>query len=119
MAKAKTYLTDIRAQVKSDHGGTIPKNLELTIQNYAKALELRDVYRDEVISQPTVYMPGSTGQPTIKQNPLCNLLYQQEALCQSYAKMLGLTAAKAAVKIEATDTVADDDPMANYYKGKQ
>lgn len=118
MSKAKTYLIDIRAQVKADHNGTIPKNLELTIQNYAKALELRDVYREEVIRQPTILMPGSMGQSTLKQNPLCNLLYQQEALCQQYAKMLGLTAAKAAVKTEATDNVGDDDPMANYYKNR-
>ena len=119
MAKSNKYLTDIREQVKADHNGMIPKNLELTIKNYAAALELRDVYREKVIQEPTVYMPGSMGQPTMKQNPLCNLLYQQEALCQNYAKMLGLTAAKAAVKTEAIDTVGDDDPMANYYRGKQ
>lgn len=118
MAKAKTYLTDIRAQVRADHNGTIPKNLELTIQNYAKALELRDVYREEVIKKPLLILPGSTQQQVVKQNPLCNLLYQQEALCQGYAKMLGLTAAKAAVKTEAPDSVADDDPMAKYYQGK-
>jgi hypothetical protein len=58
------------------------------------------------------------GNTMKKQNPLCNLLYQQEGICQQYAKMLGLTAAKAAVKTEPTDSVTDDDPMANYYKGK-
>lgn len=116
MAKQKTYLTDIRSQVRADHGGTIPKNLELTIKNYAAALELRDVYRDAVIKDPIIEDVGSMGQTTRKQNPLCNLLYQQEALCQGYAKMLGLTAAKAAMKTEAPDNVGDDDPMANYYK---
>ena len=100
MAKATTYLTSIRAQVKADHGGEIPKNLELTIQNYAKALEMRDVYREAVIKEPTITEVGSMGNMTTKQNPLCNLLYQQEGLCQTYAKMLGLTAAKAAVKSE-------------------
>lgn len=119
MAKEQTYLTNIRSQVKADHGGTIPKNLELTIQNYAKALELRDVYREEVIKNPTVVEFGSMGNQMTKQNPLCNLLYQQEGLCQTYAKMLGLTAAKAAVKMEAPDNVGDDDPMAKYYQGKQ
>ena len=116
MAKANTYLTDIRGQVKADHNGKIPKNLELTIKNYAKALELRDVYREEVIRQPLLPMPGSMGQPTLKQNPLCNLLYQQEALCQQYAKMLGLTAAKAAVKMEVPDNVNENDPMLQFYK---
>jgi len=100
MAKAQTYLTSIKTQVKADHNGTIPKNLELTIQNYAKALELRDVYREEVLNNPIVTEVGSMGQMSRKQNPLCNLLYQQEALCQTYAKMLGLTAAKAAIKSE-------------------
>jgi hypothetical protein len=32
--------------------------------------------------------------------------------------MLGLTAAKAAMKTEPTDSVGDDDPMAKYYQGK-
>lgn len=116
MAKAKTYLAKIRKQVKADHGGTIPENLELTIENYAATLEMRDVYRDEVMKNPTVVEIGSMGQQTTKQNPLCNLLYQQEGLCQQYAKMLGLTAAKAAVKIDAPDNVGDDDPMAKYYR---
>lgn len=116
MAKEKTYLTDIRAQVKADHNGVIPKNLELTIHNYAKALELRDVYRAEVIKDPIITEVGSMGQAARKQNPLCNLLYQQEALCQGYAKMLGLTAAKAAMKQDAPDNVGDDDPMAKYYQ---
>ena len=98
MAKAKTYLAKIRKQVKADHNGTIPENLELTIENYAATLEMRDVYREEVIKNPTVVEFGSMGNQMTKQNPLCNLLYQQEGLCQQYAKMLGLTAAKAAVK---------------------
>lgn len=119
MARARTYITEIRAQVRADHGGVIPKNLELTIRNYAAALELRDVYRQKVVAEPTVLMPGSMGQMTLKQNPLCNLLYQQEALIQGYAKMLGLTAAKAAVKMDAPDTVGDDDPMAAYYKERR
>ena len=119
MAKATTYLTSIRAQVKADHGGEIPKNLELTIQNYAKALEMRDVYREEVIREPWFLERNTMGYDIRKQNPLCNLLYQQENLCQSYAKMLGLTATKAAVKIDPPDTPKDDDPMVNYYKGKQ
>jgi hypothetical protein len=55
------------------------------------------------------------GQTSRKQNPLCNLLYQQEGLCQTYAKMLGLTAAKAAMKTEPTDNVSEEDPMRKYY----
>ena len=116
MAKAITYLAKIRKQVKADHNGTIPENLELTIENYAQTLELRDVYMEEVKKEPMVVETGSMGQISRKQNPLCNLLYQQEGLCQTYAKMLGLTAAKAAMKTEAPDNVGDDDPMAKYYR---
>ena len=117
--KAKGYITEIRSQVRAGHNGEVPKELELTIRNYAAALELRDVYREAVIKEPTITEFGSMGNTMTKQNPLCNLLYQQEGICQQYAKMLGLTAAKAAVKTEPVDNVSDDDPMANYYRGKQ
>jgi hypothetical protein len=117
--KAKTYITEIRSQVKANHNGDVPKELEGTIRDYAAAKELRDVYRETVIKAPTIIEVGSMGNTMTKQNPLCNLLYQQEGICQQYAKMLGLTAAKAAVKPDPTDNVSDDDPMANYYKGKQ
>ena len=98
--KAKTYLTEIRKQVKANHGGVVPEELEGTIRDYAAAKELRDVYREAVIKEPTITEVGSMGNMMTKQNPLCNLLYQQEGLCQTYAKMLGLTAAKAAAKPE-------------------
>lgn len=114
--KAKTYITEIRAQVKANHNGEVPKELEGTIRDYAAAKELRDVYREAVIKEPTITEVGSMGNTMTKQNPLCNLLYQQEGICQQYAKMLGLTAAKAAVKIDAPDNVGDDNPMARYYK---
>ena len=98
--KAKTYITEIRRQVKANHNGVVPTELEGTIRDYAQAKELRDVYREKVIKEPTVTETGSMGNIMTKQNPLCNLLYQQEGICQQYAKMLGLTAAKAAAKPE-------------------
>jgi hypothetical protein len=101
--KAKTYITEIRKQVMANHNGKVPEELVGTIRDYAAAKELRDVYREAVINEPTITEVGSMGNMTTKQNPLCNLLYQQEGLCQTYAKMLGLTAAKAAVKTEAPD----------------
>ena len=101
--KAKTYITEIRKQVMANHNGKVPEELVGTIRDYAAAKELRDVYREAVIKNPTVIENGSMGNTITKQNPLCNLLYQQEGLCQTYAKMLGLTAAKAAVKTEAPD----------------
>lgn len=101
--KAKTYITEIRAQVKANHNGKVPEELVGTIRDYAAAKELRDVYREAVIKEPTITELGSMGNSVTKQNPLCNLLYQQEGICQQYAKMLGLTAAKAAVKTEAPD----------------
>ena len=119
MAKAKTYITEIRKQVKANHNGEVPAELEGTIRDYAAAKELRDVYREAVIKEPTITEFGSMGNTMTKQNQLCNLLYQQESLCQQYAKMLGLTAAKAAVKTEPVDKVTDNDPMLEYYKKKQ
>ena len=99
--KAKTYLTEIRKQVRANHNGEVPEELEGTIRDYANAKELRDVYRDAVIKEPTIVEVGSMGNTITKHNPLCNLLYQQEGICQQYAKMLGLTAAKAAAKPES------------------
>ena len=97
MAKAATYLKDIRAQVRADHGGKVPDHLNLTIRNYANALEIRDTYRETIIKEGAViFENGSMGQTIRKQHPLCGLLYQQEI----YAKALGGTAAKAAAKPE-------------------
>lgn len=116
MARASKYITDIRAQVKADNNGTIPKHLELTIRNYAAALELRDLYRNEVMKEPVKIEVGSTGQMVTRQHPLAALLYQQELLCLNYAKALGGTSAKAAVKIEPNEKVDDNDPMAQFFK---
>ena len=42
MAKAATYLKDIRAQVRADHGGKVPDHLNLTIRNrYATSTAMR------------------------------------------------------------------------------
>ena len=118
MAKAASYMKDIRAQVKENHGGKVPAYLNLTIRLYADALELKDHYKEIVMREGAViYEQGSMGNTIRKQHPLCNLIYQQESICQKYAKDLGLTAAKAAVRVEATDS-DEDDPMANYYKRK-
>ena len=116
MAKKQTYIDMIREQVKADHNGSVPKHLELTIKNYATALELRDVYRGKVMNKPTIIETGSMGNKVTKQHPLCGLLYQQELLCLNYAKALGGTAAKAAAKTEPMENVNADDPMANYYR---
>ena len=101
MAKAQTYLKDIRAQVRADHNGKVPDHLNLTIRNYANALEIRDRYREKILNDgETIVEVGSQGQMVTRQHPLCGLLYQQEMLCLSYAKALGGTAAKAAAKPE-------------------
>lgn len=115
MAKAQTYIKDIRAQVKHSHGGKVPEHLNLTIRNYAAALEVRDQYRETIAKDGAVeWVPGSNGQPTHKQHPLCNLLYQHEAICQKYAQMLGMTAAKAAAKPEDTGIKNASSKMDEY-----
>lgn len=101
MAKAKTYITDIRAQVKADHGGKVPEHLNLTIRNYANALAMRDTLQEQILSDgATISGVGSMGQEVIRQHPLMPALYQWETLVQKYAKDLGGTAAKAAAKPE-------------------
>lgn len=119
MAKASTYIQSIRAQVKADYNGKVPMHLDLTIRNYALALEMRDKYREVVMDKPFIVESGSMGQAVTKQNPLCSLLYQQEVLCLNYAKALGGTSAKAAMKIEPVDNVQEDDPMAKMMKEAQ
>ena len=117
MAKAATYLKDIRTQVKANHNGEVPPELEGTIRDFANAKEPRDVYRETVIRDPIIVENGSMGNPMTKQNPLCNLLYQQESLCQGYAKMLGLTAAKAAVKTEDQSRKEAANALDEYFDG--
>ena len=41
----------IRAQVKADHGGKVPEHLDLTIRNYANALEMRDKLQAQIIKE--------------------------------------------------------------------
>jgi len=115
MAKAETYKKKIRAQVKADNGGQVPEHLSLTIDNYASALETRDLYRDQIAKDgATLTEVGSMGQVSKRQHPLCGLLYQQEMLCLSYAKALGSTNAKAAKKSD-NEPVDENDPMKQYY----
>lgn len=118
MAKAATYLKDIRAQVRADNEGKVPDYLNLTIRNYANALEVRDHYREEILKDGVViYESNTQGYTVRKQHPLCGLLYQQEMLCLSYAKALGGTAAKAAAKPEAPNKDNASDKLNEFIEG--
>ena len=89
MAKASTYIKDIRAQVRADHGGKVPDHLNLTIRNYANALEMRDTLQAEIAKEgATITEVGSMGQVVKRQHPLMPSLYQWETLVQKYAKDL-------------------------------
>ena len=99
--KAATYITQIRQQVAEAHGGEIPKGLDLTIRRYAKALELYDFYEKIVMENDGMLETQNTsGLWVKKQHPHVATLLSQDANCQRWAKMLGLTAAKAAAKPE-------------------
>ena len=118
--KAKTYITDIRAQVKADHGGKVPDHLNLTIRNYANALEVRDTYREQIMREgATIIEVGSMGQQVTRQHPLCGLLYQQEMLCLAYAKALGGTSAKAAAKPEDPGNQKANDKLNEFLEATQ
>lgn len=118
MAKAQTYIRDIRAQVKANHGGVVPEYLNLTIRLYAKALELKDHYEEIVMKEgAAIWQRGSMGNDIRRQHPLCNLIYQQESICQKYAKDLGLTAAKAAAKPESADNDKANNTLNEFIEG--
>lgn len=118
--KAKTYITNIRAQVRADHGGKVPDHLNLTIRNYANALEIRDTYREQIMREgATIIEVGSMGQTVRRQHPLCGLLYQQEMLCLSYAKALGGTSAKAAAKPEDNESKRATDKLDEFLEATQ
>ena len=99
--KAATYITQIRQQVAEAHGGNIPPGLDLTIRRYAKALELYDFYEKIVMDNDGMLETQNTsGLWVKKQHPHVATLLSQDANCQRWAKMLGLTASKAAAKLE-------------------
>lgn len=101
-----------------NHGGKVPEYLNLTIRLYAKALELKDHYEDIVMREGAVIVEvGSMGQTVKRQHPLCNLIYQQESICQKYAKNLGLTAAKAAAKPESQGDNDAKNKLDDYIDG--
>jgi hypothetical protein len=68
-------------------------------------LELYDFYEEVVMKHDGMIETfNSQGLTVMKQHPHVATLLSQDANCQRWAKMLGLTAAKAAVKT--------DDPSA-------
>lgn len=110
MASAESYIKDIEKQVMSAHGGKLPENLGLTIRRYAKALELQDFYTDRMMKEgAVVFDQGSNKQAVRKQHPLCNLIYQQEAICQRYMTVLGLIAPKPVEKPKDPGGRNEDD----------
>ncbi len=117
MAKATTYIKSIRAQVKCDNNGKVPEHLDLTIRNYANALQMRDELQARIIKEGvSIVVRGSMGNNIPKQHPLLASLYQWETLVQKYAKDLGGTAAKAAMKIDPVEKVEKDDAMKRLYE---
>jgi hypothetical protein len=116
--KAATYITQIRQQVAEAHGGEIPKGLDLTIRRYAKALELYDFYEEIVMKTDGMLETQNTsGLWVKKQHPHVATLLSQDANCQRWAKMLGLTAAKAAVKTEDPSAKQDMSSFNEFIDG--
>jgi hypothetical protein len=117
MAGYKTYREKIRKAVKADHNGQIPERLELVIDRYATALEKLDSTNKTIDDDGySIKEFGSSGQMVTKQHPLYNLSLQLEGICQTYAKMLGLTAAKAAVKTESQGDKKAEDSVEEYLR---
>lgn len=118
--KAKSYITEIRKQVAANHGGVVPDYLSLTIRNYAYSLEMRDIYRDQIIKDGVmIKKQGSNFQMTDVQHPLCASLYQQEMLIVTYQKTLGLSSAKQAAKAEDPGSKRATDKMNDFLEATQ
>ena len=119
MDKVESYIKDIKNQVKYVYGGKVPEFLNLTIKLYARALALKDAYEDKMMQTggPLICDNGSTGNTIRKQNPLCNLIYQQECVCQKYARDIGLTASKATLKPEDPDNLNASNSLNEFIEG--
>ena len=116
--KAATYITQIRQQVAEAHGGEIPKGLDLTIRRYAKALELYDFYEKIVMENDGMLETQNTsGLWVKKQHPHVATLLSQDANCQRWAKMLGLTASKSAAKPEDKGDKDATNALNEFIKG--
>lgn len=116
--KAATYITQIRQQVAEAHGGNIPNGLDLTIRRYAKALELYDFYEEIVMKNDGMLETQNTsGLWVKKQHPHVATLLSQDANCQRWAKMLGLTASKAAAKPEDAGSAKATNSLDEFIEG--
>lgn len=90
-SKKEKYLKDIKAQVKAKYNGKIPEHLNLTISQYAEALDMKDYYTEQMKKTGAIIKDkGSTGAVVTKQNPLLTTIYQQTLICYKYATALGL-----------------------------
>ena len=113
MARKKDYITLLRKAVAAQNGNEVPPYLEIRIRDAALHREMRDKLYERINDAGlTIIEVGSMGQQTEKQNPLLPSLYQYEMMCANDDKLLGLTNAKAAKKVETTDDKPEDNPMA-------
>jgi hypothetical protein len=126
MAKKKTahaYELELRKMIKSRTGADCEPWLTPQIRTTAMNEVMLDKIQDELTEMNSLVtpVPGSMGQMKNEVSPLLphydktqrTLLMQFEALGLNYST----TPSK--VKEDTKKGMDDDDPMANYYKGKQ
>jgi hypothetical protein len=126
MAKKKTahaYELELRKMIKSRTGADCEPWLTPQIRTTAMNEVMLDKIQDELTEMNSLVtpVPGSMGQMKNEVSPLLphydktqrTLLMQFEALGLNYST----TPSK--VKEDTKKGVDEEDPMANYYKGKQ
>lgn len=128
MAKAKTakqYEAELRRMIKARTGADCEPWLTPQIRTTAMNEVMLDKIQDELTGEESLPLvqpvPGSMGQMKNEVSPLLphydktqrTLLMQFEALGLNYST----TPSK--VKEDTKKGVDEEDPMANYYKGKQ
>jgi hypothetical protein len=126
MAKTKTakqYETELRKMIKARTGADCEPWLTPQIRTTAMNEVMLDKIQDELTEMNSLVtpVPGSMGQMKNEVSPLLphydktqrTLLMQFEALGLNYST----TPSK--VKEDTKKGVDEEDPMANYYKGKQ
>ena len=127
MAKQRTahaYELELRKMIESRTGAKMEMWLTPQVRATAMNEVMLDKIQDELVNSPKKladWNDGSTGQMKFEAHPLLphydklqrTLLMQFEALGLNYST----TPSK--VKEDTKKGVDEEDPMANYYKGKQ
>ena len=127
MAKQRTahaYELELRKMIESRTGAKMEMWLTPQVRATAMNEVMLDKIQDELVNSPKKladWNDGSTGQMKFEAHPLLPHYdkLQRTLLMQFEALGLNYTTTPSKVKEDTKKGVDEEDPMANYYKGKQ